>query len=180
MGWATSPRPGGNRTVGGGGAGAGAAPSGPKAFDEQSVEEVFAAFKQHVEEEIGGEDHRTHYDLGIAYKEMGLLDDAIGEFENALRAPEIHRDACTMIALCHREKGSAQDAVAWYRKALELPGGDEEALRGLRYDLADVLLETGERDAAILLLREVERSDPAYRDVAKRISELERGPTPAS
>lgn len=153
-------------------------PSGPKEFDEQSVEEVFAAFKQHVEEEIGGEDHRTHYDLGIAYKEMGLLDDAIGEFENALRAPEIHRDACTMIALCHREKGSVREAVEWYRRALELPGGDEEALRGLRYDLAEALLETGDRDAALVLLREVERSDPGYRDVARRISDLEKGRSP--
>ncbi len=161
-----------------GAGGAAPVPSGPKEFDEQSVEEVFAAFKQHVEEEIGGEDHRTHYDLGIAYKEMGLLDDAIGEFENALRAPEIHRDACTMIALCHREKGSVREAVEWYRRALELPGGDEEALRGLRYDLAEALLETGDRDAALILLREVERSDPGYRDVARRISDLEKGRSP--
>ncbi|MBZ5640431.1 MAG: tetratricopeptide repeat protein [Acidobacteriia bacterium] len=154
-------------------AAAGQTAAAPASFDEQSVEEVFELFKQHVDREIGSEDHRTHYDLGIAYKEMGLLDDAVGEFQVASRAPDLFRDACTMIALCLREKGEVQEAAGWYRQALDAPGGDDEALRGLRFDLAEVLEQCGDTKAALDLFRSIHRDDPSYREVGRKIAELE-------
>ncbi len=63
-------------------------PRRPPAADDEfqySVEDVFSQFKKGVEETVKPEDSDTHYDLGIAYKEMGLLDDAVHEFETALR-----------------------------------------------------------------------------------------------
>ncbi len=159
--------------LGGGVAEAEPPAAAPATFDEQSVEEVFALFKRHVDEEIGSDDYRTHYDLGIAYKEMGLIDDAIGEFQVASGAPGLFRDACSMIAMCCREKGEIHEAVGWYRKALDLPGGDDDALRGLRFDFAEVLEQCGEVEAALELYRRVSKDDPSYRDVDKRIAEIE-------
>jgi tetratricopeptide (TPR) repeat protein len=145
--------------------------AGPEA-GEESLEDVFQAFKRQVEDEVGSEDYRTHYDLGIAYKEMGLLADALREFEVAAASPELFREACSMLALCQRERGEIDEAVRWYERALEAPGASTEELQGLRYDLADTLLLQGEDQAALDLFQNILDSDPGYRDVRSRVSDL--------
>jgi tetratricopeptide (TPR) repeat protein len=145
----------------------------PQTFDEQSVGEVFEAFKQHVQAEVGSEDFRTHYDLGIAYKEMGLLDDALAEFHVALGSPDLLSDACSMLAICHRERGETGEAVKWYREALSKRADQDASVCGLRYDLAETLLEAGDREGALDLFRNVLESDPSYRDVQARVEDLE-------
>lgn len=140
---------------------------------EESLEEVFGAFKKHVDETVGADDFRTRYDLGIAYKEMGLVDDAMEEFRAASRSPDLFRDACTMLGLCHRERGEYGEAVVWYRRALEGEEEETESLRGVRYDLAEVLLERGDVGDALALFREVLDSDPTYRDVRRYVHELQ-------
>ena len=149
----------------------GTATDGPEA-GEESLEDVFAAFKRQVEDEVGSEDYRTHYDLGIAYKEMGLLGDALREFEIATSSPELFREACSMLALCQRQRGDIDEAVRWYEKALEAPGASPDEIHGLRYDLADALVQQGEDQAALDLFQNILDSDPGYRDVQSRISDL--------
>jgi tetratricopeptide (TPR) repeat protein len=139
---------------------------------EQSVDEVFAAFKEHVREQIDGGDYRTHYDLGIAYKEMGLGDDAIAEFRIATGAPELYREACSMIGLCFWQRGDGGEAIRWYRAALDAPADESEPLSGLRYDLAEILLATGDERGALDLFSQVLELEPAYRDVKDRTEEL--------
>jgi len=145
---------------------------------EQSVEDVFSAFKDQVADQIGLDDHRAHYDLAIAYKEMGLLDDALREFEAALPSPDLHREACSMLALCHREQGDSAQAARWYRQAVEAASPESPDLMGLRYDLADVLAELGEDQEALSLFRAVHAADPGYRDVALRLSNLSQRTRP--
>jgi tetratricopeptide (TPR) repeat protein len=82
-----------------------------------------------------------------------------------------------MIALCHREQGDLDEAIIWYRKALEREGGSAEDLKGLRYDMAEALLLAGERQGALELFREVHEADPAYRDVRNRLTEIDRPET---
>jgi tetratricopeptide (TPR) repeat protein len=144
-----------------------------EAETEQSLEEVFATFKQHVSEEVDSEDFRTHYDLGIAYKEMGFLDEAIAEFRHASGAPELAREVPTMLAMCYRQKGETELAANCYHQAIELAGEEAEALCELRYELADMLLETGETQGALDLFRNVLQADPSFRDVAERVASLE-------
>ena len=143
------------------------------AAGEESLEDVFEAFKRQVEDEVGSEDYRTHYDLGIAYKEMGLLDDALKEFEIATASPELFREACSMLALCQRERGELGEAVRWYEKAIEAPGGTPEELQGLRYDLAEALLQQGNEQGALDLYRNILDTDPGYRDVQSRVTEIQ-------
>lgn len=141
------------------------------ASHEQSIEEVFGEFKKHVEAEIGRDDFRTRYDLGIAYKEMGLIDDAIEEFTVATGSPMLFREACSMLAVCHRERGALAEAAAWYGRALESPDPSDD-LSGLRYDLADVLEAAGDLPRALALFDAVAGIAPAYRDAKRRADAL--------
>ena len=140
--------------------------------EEQSLAEVFAAFKREVEVQVGDKDPRTYYDLGIAYKEMGLLDDALDAFRTAAAAPHLFREASSMAAMVHAEKGELQDAVAAYRRALA-PGPGSIDEQGLCYALADVLVQAGEVEEARDLFRGIVSSNPGYRDARQRLAEVE-------
>jgi tetratricopeptide (TPR) repeat protein len=145
----------------------------PESESEESIDEVFAAFKEQVAKEVEEDDHRTHYDLGIAYKEMGLLEEAVGEFEKALAEPSLCCEACTMIAILYRELEDSIQAVAWYRKALESTADGEAVSADLRYDMAGLLVEVGETEQAIEIYRDLETGQPGFRDARVRIDELE-------
>src|SRR5262249_2319847 len=72
---------------------------------EASLEEIFREFKKGVEQQLSAEDYETHFNLGIAYKEMGLIDEAIGEFQLASKDPARAVECCSMLGLCFLEKG---------------------------------------------------------------------------
>ncbi|MGH9361663.1 MAG: tetratricopeptide repeat protein, partial [Thermoanaerobaculia bacterium] len=104
--------------------------------DEHSLEEIFKAFKKGVEQQVDSGDYETHYNLGIAYREMGLVEEAIGEFQIASKDPRRLLECCSMLGLCFKEKGMTNLALKWYQKGLESPQKDEEKRNGLKYDLA--------------------------------------------
>jgi pilus assembly protein FimV len=143
-----------------------------KSPEEMSFEEVFEEFKKGVEKKVGEEDYATHYNLGIAYKEMELLDEAIGEFQLAARAPQFFVECCSMLGICFRQKGLTELAEKWYRKGIAAPGFAEEVYVGLKYDLADCLEEQGRNDEALDLFKEVYAIQMNYRDVKDRIKHL--------
>jgi hypothetical protein len=92
----------------------------PDPESEQSLADVFAAFRQHVAEEIEGDDYRTHYDLGIAYKEMGLLDDSIEQFRRVLARPscEPKRWRCSPCVCATRDGSRSRRARTAKRSPL--------------------------------------------------------------
>ncbi|HEV8702459.1 MAG TPA: tetratricopeptide repeat protein [Candidatus Polarisedimenticolia bacterium] len=139
-----------------------------------SIDEIFRAFKKGVEQQVDSQDYETHYNLGIAYKEMGLVDEAIGEFQYAARDPGRMVECCGILGLCFREKGMPQLALKWYQKGLDTPSlGEHEAI-GLRYDIAEVHREQGEYKKAMHTFSEVYGMDSTYRDVAAKIKELKK------
>ena len=88
------------------------------------------------------EDPETHYNLGVAFREMGLLDEAIGELQKVCQAvdrghpfPQIMQ-TYTWLAQCFLDKGVPEAAIRWYEKALKLPGLDQETRMALHYELA--------------------------------------------
>ncbi len=143
-----------------------------KSPEEMSFAEVFEEFKKGVEKKVGEEDFATHYNLGIAYKEMELLDEAIGEFQLAARSPQYFVECCSMLGLCFRQKGLHELAEKWFRKGLEATGFPEEVMAGLRYDLAETLEESGRKEEALALFREVYAVNAHYRDVKTKIQRL--------
>ena len=73
--------------------------------EEPTLEEIVEGFKRGVAENLSSEDYDTHYNLGIAYREMGLLDEAIGEFQLAAKDPAHLVDCCSMLGVSFLEKG---------------------------------------------------------------------------
>jgi hypothetical protein len=145
----------------------------PEEESVQDMDRVLSTFKERISEEVAEDDHRTHYDLAIAYKEMGLVDEAIREFQVAAASRELHRDACTMVAVCYRDQSQHDKATRWYRQALESSSNADDSRNELRYDLAESLLEAGDARAALEEFRELFEVDPEFRDVNGRVSELE-------
>src|SRR5260370_2004307 len=105
------------------------------AEEGQSLEEVFKEFKKGFEQQLDSEDYDTHYNLGIAYKEMGLIDEAIGEFQLASKDQKRAVECASMLGLCFLEKGMPQLAIKWYRKGLDMPAIKYDEHLGLLYNL---------------------------------------------
>ncbi|MEP6470519.1 MAG: tetratricopeptide repeat protein [Acidobacteriota bacterium] len=150
-----------------------AAPDLAGTQDETSLQEIFREFRKGVEQQLSAEDYETHYNLGIAYKEMGLLDEAIGEFQLASKAPALTVECCSLLGLCFLEKGMPQLAIKWYGKGLAAPGIREPETTGLLYDLARVYQDTGDITLAYTTFLEVYGMNTNYRDVVERVRDLE-------
>lgn len=136
----------------------------------QSVDELFSAFREGVEKQVKGDDYDTHYNLGIAYKEMMLIDPAIEEFKIAMGDPERTLECCSMLSICEQARGDLDRAVDWLNQGIEAPGFPPEDSIGLRYDLAEILLQQGHQALALETFRKVYDLDPDYRDVAARLA----------
>ncbi|MFZ0882114.1 MAG: tetratricopeptide repeat protein [Candidatus Acidiferrales bacterium] len=157
--------------------GAGAAAAG----NLNELAEVFQEFRAELGE-MGEEDEdlETHYNLGIAYREMGLLDEAIGEFQKVAKAIQkgkpfpYEMNCSTMLGLSFMDKGEPKVASLWYQRALQVPGLEAESILALRYDLAMALESAGESGAALDSFRQVYAANIDYRDVADRIATLQK------
>jgi tetratricopeptide (TPR) repeat protein len=121
------------------------------------------------------EDPETHYNLGLAFREMNLLDEAIGEFQKVVKGagkthhPPNYLQACTLLATCFMDKGMAPIAVKWYGRALETPDLDEEAWLALQYDLGVAYEQAGDLPRALEKFSEVYGQNIDFRDVAEKI-----------
>jgi tetratricopeptide (TPR) repeat protein len=140
---------------------------------------MFAEFKEDVEETAGeAEDPDTHYNLGVAFKEMGLLDEAIGELQKVCQSIDHGypfsqvMQAYTWLAHCLVEKGAPQAAVKWYQKALKVQNIDDESKMAVYYELASAHELAGNRKDALANFMEVYGTNIDYRDVAERIKAL--------
>jgi tetratricopeptide (TPR) repeat protein len=158
----------------------GGAAGGAPADEEfqYSVEDVFNQFKKGIEQTVRAEDTATHYDLGIAYKEMGLIDDAVNEFETALRGSDRKRDVdcLSMIGLCRMAKEEPRAAIEVFRRALSSDHLTKDAAKAIHYDLATAYEAAGDKEAALYYFQRVAKVDQAFRDAAARASALGGGP----
>lgn len=141
---------------------------------EPTLEEVFEQFKAGVQQTLSPEDYDTHYNLGIAYKEMGLVDEAIAEFQIACKDPTKLIDCCSMLGLCFQEKGMPQLSEKWYKKALDFPEITQESQLGILYDLANLYIQTGDLEKAYTTFMDIYAIDNQYRDIKEKIKELEK------
>jgi len=142
--------------------------------------EMFGELKQDLEADVAtaDEDPETHYNLGIAFREMGLLDEAIGELQKACQFfdrghpfPQIMQ-TYTWLAQCFLEKGVPEAAVRWYEKALGIPTIDGETRVALNYELASAYETAGDKPAALKHFMDVYGANIDYRDVSERIKAL--------
>ena len=140
--------------------------------------DLFEEFRSELGEAKDDEDLETHYNLGIAYREMGLLEEAISEFQKVASSADkglafrYAMQCSTLLGLAFMEKGQPAIAAIWYERALKTPGLDQESILALRYDLGVAQELAGDTRAAFTSFSQVYAMNIDYRDVAERISLL--------
>jgi tetratricopeptide (TPR) repeat protein len=144
----------------------------PTGDEEKDFRDMLARFKQGIDENIEETDFQSHYDLGVAFKEMGLLDEAIAEFQKALGAPEGKLRTTEALGACFIERRAYVVAESILRRGLDLPAsGDRERL-GVLYWLARALEELGKKVEARELYGRVFAVDIRFADVGERVKAL--------
>ena len=144
----------------------------PSGDEQKDFQTMLTAFKKGVEANVEETDFQSHYDLGVAYKEMGLLDEAIAEFQKALRAPEGKLRASEALGLCFFEKGQFTVAETILRRALELPASGDAERVGLLYWLGRTQEEVGKNPDALISYNRVFAVDITFQDVRQRVKTL--------
>ena len=141
------------------------------------VADVLAQFKQGVAKQVDKADAATHYDLGIAYMEMGLHGEAIEEFKLCLVDATRRCTAHTMIGLSYVAKGDMELGIEHFKHALaENPRPEEEL--GLWFEMGNAYELLGKSTDALVWYEKVEERDPHFRDVIQRIERLGTARTP--
>jgi tetratricopeptide (TPR) repeat protein len=143
------------------------------------VDQVFEKFKAGVKAQVADNDSATHYDLGVAYKEMGLLPDAVGEFETAARDAARECMCFAMIGMIYLEQNQLDRAAEAYVRALSAAQKTVEQEMSLYYDLGNVYEMKGKNQDALYYFQKIARRDPGYRDVSDRIAQLQPAPAVA-
>ncbi len=151
----------------------------PQGIDA-GLAEIFEEYRVSAEtEDHGNGDYETHYNLGLAYKEMDLFEEALEEFQTAagLVAPDDgtprYLQCCNLLGHCFIQKGVPQLAVKWFNKGFNTPGATEDERQALRYELAAAYEQVGDLHRAIDLFTEVYGINVSYRGVNERLRELQ-------
>ena len=138
--------------------------------DEATEKKVF---KTDVDEQIAADDMESHYNLGIAYREMGLLDDAISEFEKAETEPSRYVDCQTLKGLCFSDTGDYASAEKMFKQALESSHLEDIQRLNLGYELGLLYERDGRVSDALTSYQDVYAQDRNYRDIKDKIQELQ-------
>jgi len=148
------------------------AEAAPELALENEVLGIFEEFKKGLEKEIGAEDSETHYNLGIAYKEMGLIDDAIKEFQTSKNDPERFISSANMLGMCYMAKGLYPLAIDTFNSVLGKIGTKDESYWGVKYDLAEAYEKNDNLKEALAHYTEIYGWNSKFRNVAEKINLL--------
>jgi tetratricopeptide (TPR) repeat protein len=142
-----------------------------------SAEEVLARFQEQVALAVSPGDAATHYDLGIAYREMGLVTEALAEFEQALGAATGPRavDCLVAVSLCQSARGEHAKASRTLKRALAHPAITRAGAAAVLYELGAIRERAGDATGAASAYRAADRSQPHFRDAAARAERLQPG-----
>jgi tetratricopeptide (TPR) repeat protein len=146
--------------------------------DQSDLGSIFTEFQQEFETS-DKPDFETHYNLGLAYKDMELFDDAIEQFQLAFKATSPtsgdgnYFNCCNMLGFCFLKNNMARPSAVWYKRGLEAPNRSDEEYQAMRFDLAGAHEQLKEYKKALECLQEVYALDINYRDVGSKIREIE-------
>jgi tetratricopeptide (TPR) repeat protein len=142
-----------------------------------TLEEVFKEFRNEVARQSQTDVAEQRYKVALAYREMGMLAEAMKELEAAARLPRLRFEAASLLARLWLERGQLKHAVEWFERAAEAPAPSVESGRALLYDLADALESGGETARALAVFLELQADAADYRDVTRRVERLSRAET---
>jgi tetratricopeptide (TPR) repeat protein len=144
----------------------------PVGDEDRDFEETLAQFKAGLEANVEETDFQTHYDLGIAFQEMGLLPEAIAQFQRALRAPEARLRSAEALGQCFFAQGRYRVAEAVLSRAVETLSEGDDAKIGLMYWWGRALEALGRRAEALRVYERALAIDITFLDLSERIQRL--------
>jgi len=147
----------------------------PTDDEQKNFEETLAEFKRGIEQNLDVDDYQTHYDLGVAFKEMGLLDEAIAEFQKALRAPEGRLRTSEALGVAFFDKGQFGIAETVLRRGVDGEAGGDEAKIGLLYWLGRAAEAQGKVPEALTAYERALAVDIRFMDLGERVPRLTAG-----
>jgi len=140
---------------------------------EKELSHIVAEFKKGIKKSTAKDDYEIHYNLGIAFMEQDLLEEAIEEFILASKDKKGTVDSYSVLGYCYRKKKDFQEGLKWIEKALELAEKGSSQFFALKYELASFYEEMEERKKALQLYHEIKEWNAEYRDVEEKIKILE-------
>ncbi len=144
---------------------------------EKNMIEIFDEFKKGVDEKIGKEDYDTRYNLGIAYKEMGLLEEAIHEFLISSKHSLKFFDSAGLLGMCFREKGMYSEAISWFEKAAEVPDRKKEEYLAVKYEMVMTYRLQEDYDYAQKYAEDILKIEPNFRNIAEIYEDIKKSIT---
>ena len=144
----------------------------PSGDEDADFAKMLSQFKSKVSENLDADDVRAHHDLGTAYKEMGLLDEAIAEYQQALRASASHLATYELMGQTFMEMGKPDQAIRALERALKVEYGVEDELVGIYYHLARAYEDTNQKEKAVEYYDRVFSLDINFADVTERLRAL--------
>jgi len=140
--------------------------------EHYSFEDVFQEFKRGIEKQFDKEDYETHYNLGIAYREMGLFDDAIKEFITCTNDPKRKLDSFIMLGVTFRDIGDFDKSIDYFREVLDIPTLKTDERLGIFYELAFSYESTGDLAQASAFYQRIFKENPQFRDISSKVKSL--------
>lgn len=135
-------------------------------------------FEEDAAPDTAADDYETHYHMAIAYKEMGLMEDSIREFQNALNLIKIDDgtrrffQCANLLGHCFMEKQMPNLALMWYKQSLETPNLDAEEKQALYYEIAHAYEAGGDVQKSVEYFERLYAVDVDYRNVSQRLEAL--------
>ena len=146
---------------------------------DEVLDEVFDQFKKAIDKEIALEDYSTHYNLGLAYMEMELFEDAIKEFHKTLKNPALlkshdrkYLDCCNLLATCFMRMCLFHEALWELEKGLKRSEYEARDYVPLKFSKGIALENLRKYEDALRLYNEVLAADPGYKDAENKIKEI--------
>lgn len=139
-----------------------------------SAASIESACPPHVESQVVPSeafaplDAETRYALGMAYKDMGLLEEAKEEFLGSMKDAGFFIDSCLMMASCLKEQDQSDHAIQLLEKLVADPRCREGNVQIVRYELGLLYEKTSARDRAIAMYQSI----PSFYDVPQRLQAL--------
>lgn len=138
----------------------------------QGIEELISQFRREVFESIGEGDFRSRYDLGVAYKGMGLFQEAIEEFEIAAKDPELRLKSYEMIGSCFLERGKADDAIKILSAGLKITDRPAREYFGIHFLLGNCYEKMKKMKDALQFYMNAYKIDKTIPDLIRKINDL--------
>lgn len=139
---------------------------------EKELSSIVADFRKGIRDKIPEEDYQIHLQLGLAFMEQNLIDEAIEEFNLASKDKNLTLECLTLISHCYRLKGNLEEAEHWLNRAIKLVAPGSDQYFALMFDMGLIHEKAGEVEKALNIYREIQSWNPTYRSVSEKISRL--------